>query len=295
MKGIKLLHIFRIAALTIIERCYFIPDALYLRIQHLIATGKVLHLCNPKTFNDKLQWLKLYDRRPIYTIVADKISAKEYACKHIGEEFIVPTLRIFEDVDNIDVNFLPKEFVIKCTHDSGSIYICRNSENIDYNILKKRLRKKLKTNYFHAAREWAYLNITPRIIVEPLLHDGSNNSLRDYKFYCFGGKVKLIHVDINRFEDHRKNFYDPQWNRLDIEITFPKADFDIEKPTNLKQMIDFAECLSKDFCFIRVDFYEVEGHVYFSELTPYPGAGKSRIKPAKWNLIMGQWITLPNE
>lgn len=291
---LNVIHKIRIVLLTVLQHFHFIPDALYLRLYYLVATGKQLHLNPPRTFNEKIQWLKLYDRRPDYTIIADKIAAKDYARQRIGERHIIPTLFTYKKTSEIDFDKLPEQFVLKCTHDSGSVIVCKDKAHLDRKTAIEKLNNSLQSPYFYKAREWAYRHISPKIICEPLLKSSTGDTLSDYKIYCFGGTPKLIHVDIDRFGHHRKNFYTTKWQQLNLEITFPCADTEILCPAELDKMLQMAATLAEGFPFMRVDFYDADGCLYFGELTPYPGAGKSRIKPDKWDLEMGTWIKLPH-
>lgn len=269
-----------------------IPDKTYLEILYFLKTGKKLNLKNPRTFDEKLQWLKLYDRKEEYVKLADKYEVKEYVAKLIGTEHVIPTLGVWKDVNEIDFERLPNRFVLKTTHDSGSVIICKDKASFDKNAAKEHLRRRLKQNYYYHAREWVYKNIIPRIIAEPYLEDESGG-LIDYKLFCFHGEPYLIQVDVDRFESHRRNFYTLEWEYLNLRRK--SANFDpklVSRPKNLDMMIEFAKCLSANKPFVRVDFYEVQSHVFFGEVTFYPGAGFSGFEPEEWNKILGDMIDL---
>lgn len=202
-------------------------DENYLKLIYKAIMGKKLNLDNPKTFNEKLNWLKLYDRNPIYTKMVDKYEAKKYAANVIGEKYIIPTLGIYDGFDDIDFNKLPNQFVMKCTHDSGGLIICKDKSRLDIKISKKKINKFLKRKYFYLWREWPYKNVKPRIIIEDFMIDNKTNELRDYKFFCFNGKVKFFKIDFNRDTNHQANYYDRDGNLEHFgEFTFyPAAGF----------------------------------------------------------------------
>ena len=272
-----------------------IPDEEFIRRKFKARLGYELDIQNPKTFNEKLQWLKLYDRKSIYTTMVDKYAAKEYVASIIGEEYIIPTLGVWDSFDEIDFNKLPDQFVLKCTHDSGGLVICKDKYKLDIKRARKKINKSLKTNYYFLGREWPYKDVKPRIIAEKYMADESGTELKDYKFFCFGGVVKCFKVDFNRFVEHHANYYDTNGNRLDFgEVDFPPdPNRVITLPNNLDQMIQYAEKLSSGIPFLRADFYNVDESVYFGELTFYPASGFGKIEPEEWDRILGQWIELP--
>lgn len=272
-----------------------IPSKIYLRMMYKLVVGNKLNLKNPKTFNEKLQWLKIYNKSPEYIEMVDKYDVKEYVSRKIGEDYIIKTLGVWDSVEKIDIAKLPDRFVLKCTHDSGSTFICKSKETFNFELVKSEIRKKLKSNLYWWSREWPYKNVKPRIIAEELLHDDSTDDLRDYKFMCFNGEVKCSFVCSDR---HTKNglhvtFFDRDWNVMPFERSFPKHKDGFPKPVNYEKMIEFAEMLSKDIPFVRVDFYEVNGKIYFGELTFFPGAGMEAFDPEEWDLTLGSWIELP--
>ena len=277
-----------------------LPDKQYLSIMYKSQTGRKLNLQNPETFNEKLQWLKLYDRNPAYVPLVDKYEVKKYIADKIGEEYIIPTLGVWDSVEDIDFDVLPKRYVLKCTHDSGSTIVCKDKADFDIGKAKKILNKKLHNNLFWWGREWPYKIIKPRIIAEKYMTNclGGNlikEELIDYKFMCFDGKVKCSFTCTERFtgEGLKVTFFDMDWNKLPFTRRYPASNRDIKKPEQYEKMIDLAEMLSTGIPFVRVDFYEVMGKVYFGEMTFYPGNGTEVFNPEKWDYILGSWIKLP--
>ncbi len=273
-----------------------LPDRIYLPLLYKKQIGNKLNLKSPATFNEKLQWLKLYDRKPEYTIMVDKYAVKKYVANIIGKEYIIPTLGVWDNPDEICFDTLPHQFVLKCTHNSGlGMYICRNKSKIDEKAIKDELRKGLAQNYYLTAREWPYKNVHRRIIAEKYMEDSGTTELNDYKFMCFNGNVRCTFVCSDRSENLKVTFYDKQWKRMPFERHYPASKVDIPKPKNYDKMVELAEILSKDIPFVRVDFYEINGHIYFGELTFYPGAGLEEFTPSKWDKILGDWIVLPKK
>ena len=269
-------------------------DKTYLKIRYYATFKKNLNLQNPQTFNEKLQWLKLNDRKDIYTKMVDKYEAKSYVSKIIGNKYIIPTLGIYNNFDEIDFNKLPNQFVIKCTHDSGGLVIVTDKSKLDIEKSKKKINKSLKRNYYYLGREWPYKNVKPRIIIEKYMKDNSINDLMDYKFFCFNGKCKFFKIDFNRLTKHQANYYDTKGNILPFgeEICPPDFAKKLELPVNLKKMINLAEKLSQNITFLRVDFYEINGNIYFGELTFYPASGFGKFQPEEWDLKLGNLIDL---
>lgn len=271
------------------------PDEEYLKRRFKLMLGYDLDLDNPRSFNEKIQWLKLYDRRPEYTVMVDKVKAKQYVAGIIGEEHIIPTLSVWNDPDEIDFNALPERFVLKCNHNSGSgVYICRDKSKLEISRVKAELRKGLRQNYYLHGREWPYKNVERRILAEQYMDDG-NHELMDYKLMCFNGVVRCCFTCTERFSGNglKVTFFDNDWNVMPFERHYPKSDKPIKKPVCYGQMIEFAEHLSHGIPFVRVDFYEINGVVYFGELTFYPGDGMEEFSPIEWDYKLGDWITLP--
>ena len=276
----------------------FKDDARYLQIIYYLNTHHRLNLKNPTTFTEKLQWLKLYNRRPEYTMIVDKYAVKEYVGNIIGKEYVIPTLGVWEKPEDIDIANLPDEFVLKTTHGGGScgVVICRGKSSFGMQAMVRKLNKSLKQDIYKRLREWPYKNVKKQIIAEPLLKDGFED-LVDYKFFCFNGKVRCFKIDFDRFSIHRANYYDKNGNLLKFgEADFPPDyDREINLPSNIKEMIAVAETLAAGFAFIRVDLYNVQGQIYFGEMTFYPASGLGRFTPEEWDYKMGEWLELPSK
>ena len=269
------------------------PDTFYVKAHYRLVMGSKLNLKEPITFNEKLQWLKLYDRNPKYIQMVDKIAVKKYVADIIGEEYIIPTLGIWDKFEDIDFNKLPNQFVLKTNHSGGSngVVICKDKSTLDIEAARKELNKSLRTNYFYKTREWPYKKIKPRILAETYLEDESKSELKDYKFFCFNGEPKIIQVDFHRFEDHTRNIYDIDWKLLDLKIKIKNnPNFIINKPVQLNKMLEFASLLSKNIPHVRVDFYYANGKIFFGELTFYHGSGTENFIPSNWNYKLGNWI-----
>ncbi len=273
-----------------------IPDALFLKLSYFAHFQKRLNLKNPKTFNEKLQWLKLYDRKPLYTTLVDKYEVKKYIEEKIGEEYIIPTLGVWERFDDIDFDKLPEQFVLKCTHDSGGLVICRDKSKLNVEEAKKKIEKSLKHNYYNIGREWPYKNVKPRIIAEQYMEDGSCQGLTDYKFYCFNGEAKYLYIS-EGLEDHstaKISFLTKDWEFAPFRRTDYRPYTELpEKPSNYAKMLELANQLSTGFRFLRVDLYEIQGKIYFSELTFSPCGGYMPFEPKEWDETFGSWIELP--
>lgn len=276
---------------------YLLPDKIALKIQYWFGIKRVLNLKNPKTFNEKLQWLKLYDRNPLYTQLVDKYEVRKYIAKTIGEDYLIPLLGVYDSFDDIKFDVLPDEFVLKCTHDSGGVLICADISKLDMAAAQKKINSCLNRNFYYIGREWCYKNVKPRIVCEEYMVDESGNELKDYKFMCFNGEVKCSFVCLNRNMPTGLNvdFYDMDWNQMPFERHYPSSGTKISKPKSYYKMIEFAERLSKGIPFVRVDFYEISGEVYFGELTFYPGSGFKEFTPESYDELLGSWITLPIE
>lgn len=272
-------------------------DENYLKRMFKACTGRQLDLDDPQTFNEKLQWLKLYDRNPEYTKMVDKYDAKRYVADKIGEEYVVPTFGVWDRPEDIDFEILPERFVLKCTHDCGGLVICRDKTKFDEVVAKGKLFRHMKRNYFMHGREWPYKNVRPRIFAEQLLSDEhQKDSLIDYKFYCFNGQPKFLYVS-EGLHDHdtaRISFLNLDWSFAPFQRSDYKEFEELPpKPVNYEMMLEFATILSENTPFLRVDLYEVEGKVYFSELTFFPASGYSELYPSYWNKNIGDWIKLP--
>lgn len=273
-----------------------IPDRIYLQIVYFRHFKKFIDFDNPKTFNEKIQWLKLNYRKEEYTNLVDKYRVKQYITKLIGEEYVIPTLGLWKNVDDIDFKSLPEKFVLKCNNDSGGIVICKNKKDFDEVKAKSFLKERLKNNGYWYGREWPYKNVKPCIIAEKYMEDSISKDLKDYKFFCFNGSMEFFDIDIDRFIEHRSNYYDRNGNFLPFGKTYCPPDYTkkIEMPKNLDKMIELAETISHNTVLSRIDFYEIDGQVYFGEITFYPGSGFSPFTDEKWDYKLGDMIDLPN-
>lgn len=272
----------------------FIPDKFFLKIIYKKTFKKSLNLDNPTLFNEKLQWLKLYDRKEIYTKMVDKYEAKKYVASIIGEEYIIPTLGVYEKFDEIDFEKLPNQFVIKCTHDSGGIVIVKDKKTFDRSGARRKINKSLKRNYYYVCREWPYKNVKPRIIIEKYMEDLEHDSAIDYKFFCFNGRPGVVLVCSDRFSKGglRETWFDSDWNLLPVTEGGHKIDKNIRIPEKNMEMKRLAAKLAKDITFVRVDFYEFNGKVYFGEITFFPASGFEMFSPEEWNKKLGDMIDL---
>lgn len=278
----------------------FINDKLYLKIIYYFFMNKQLNFSNVLTLNEKIQWLKIYDRKEKYIDLVDKYIVKKYIKKWIGEEYVIPTLGVWKNFDDIDFNKLPNKFVLKCTHDSGSYIICRDKNHFNLKKARSKILNKLSHNYFWVGREWAYKNIEPKIIAEEFIEDEDNESkgVTDYKFYCFNGVAFYVLVCFDRDTENTKfYFFDRNWN-LKRYNKFGKnapKDFTLSKPKNINKMFDIAGILAQksEASFVRVDLYNVNGKIYFGELTFYPNCGLDRNRLPETDLYFGGLVKLP--
>lgn len=273
-----------------------LPDRLYLQIKYFKWFRKFINFRNPKTFNEKIQWLKLYDHNPKHIIMADKYEAKLALKDIIGDEYIIPTYGVWDSFDEIDFDLLPNEFVLKTTHDCGGVVLCRDKATFDYESAKEFLTKHLNTNYYLTAREWPYKHIKPRIIAEKFMVDESGEELKDYKVFNFGGEPFCIQVDFNRFKEHKKNLYDTNWNFMNLSFNYPShPEIEIKKPDNLSEILELSKKVAGDEAFVRVDFYSINGKTYIGEVTYYPASGYGKFAPEKYDYIFGEKIVLPEK
>lgn len=271
-----------------------LSDEDFIKLLFKAEMGYDPDLENPKTFNEKLQWIKLYDHNPLYTKMVDKIAVKDYVREKIGDEHIIKTLGIWDSYDDIDFETLPEQFVLKCNHDSGGLVIVKDKEKLDRRKAGKIISSSLKVNYYKKYREWPYKNVQPRIIAETYVVDEATNSLNDYKFFCFNGKVKCFKIDFNRFVKHQANYYDENCNLLPFgEKDFPRdSSADIKMPPVIDEMKKMAEIIAAGHPFLRVDLYYANNHIYFGEITFFPASGFGKIEPVEWDSILGEWINL---
>lgn len=273
----------------------WLNDEKYLKLRYFCITNKKLNIKNPQSYNEKLQWLKLNDRKMVYTTMVDKYEVKKYVKDIIGEEYIIPTIGIFDKFKDINFEKLPNQFVIKCTHDSGGIVICKDKNKLDIKKAKKKISNSLKKNYYYHSREWPYKNVKPRIIIEKYMEDSENKSMRDYKFFCFDGKPELMYIS-EGLENHATasiSFFDMNFNLTDCKRSdYKQLDYMPNKPKTFEKMKELASVLSKNMPHIRVDFYEINGKLYFGELTFSTCSGFLPFEDEKWNKRLGDLIDL---
>ncbi len=289
VKYLSKLHYLRIYRL--------ISDQLFIKIQFRRLQGYTLNLKTPKTINEKIQWLKLYDRTSLHTLCADKYLVRDYVTSKIDEKYLVPLVQVAKSTTEINPNTLPDyPVIIKTNHDSGTCFIIRDQFKEDWNCIKKNLNKSLKRNFYYKGREWQYKNIKPLIVIEKLLMDSKGEIPMDYKVHCFNGTAMLISIDVDRnTPNHCRNWYDKDWNSLSLKWSskYNKTFEEIEKPNVFNEMISLSEILSKDFIYVRVDWYNVEDKLYFGELTFHHDSGFLPIEPLEWDLKIGNMLDLP--
>ena len=271
---------------------YLISDQYLIKKTFKQRLGRELDLENPVKFNDKLQWLKLYWYDPLAQICADKYRVRDFVAKKIGKEYLNDLYGVYESVSDLDLNKLPNSFVLKCTHGSGFNIICKNKEKINWKDEFKKIKRWLNTDYYLFKREWVYKDIKPRIICEKYLEEEQTGDLKDYKIFCFHGEPKLIMVVTDRFENQRRNFYDINWDLMDVSTRFPRENRGFSKPPNLDEMLELSRVLSKDFPHVRVDFYNVRNKIIFGELTFFHDSGYGIYKPVEFEIKMGSWLDL---
>ena len=276
---------------------WVLPDELFLKIKFRQMMGKKLDLESPQTFSEKIQWLKLYDRRPEYTTMVDKYAVKDYVAKKIGAEYIIPTLGVWDSVEDIEWDLLPNQFVLKCTHDSGGLVICRDKSKLDRQGAEKILHRGLVRDYYRKSREWPYKNVKPRIIAEKYIDPSPQIDLPDYKFFCFNGEPKFCQVISGRGSKMCIDFFDHDWTHQVFHEPkfFPFADEIPQKPKHLEEMWRLARLLAENKAFSRIDFYDINDHVYFGEITFFPTSGMGGFMPDEWDMIFGNLITLPEK
>lgn len=274
----------------------WVPDAIYLKILYRLSLGESCNLKNPVKYNEKLQWLKLHDRKPEYEKMVDKYEVRAYIAEKLGEEYLIPCYGVYDSFEQIDFSKLPEQFVLKCTHDSGSVEICKDRNAFDIKKAGERLTEALKKNYYNTYREWPYKNVKPRIIAEKFMVDEAVDDLRDYKVMCFNGEAKLIEVHENRFARDRgytQTFYDREWNKLEIaQDGYMPEDDKREKPAKLEEMLALSETIAKDMYHARIDWYLIADKLYFGEITFYDGSGFTKFADEKDDIFLGGLIEL---
>lgn len=298
VKAIRLLKNKAGLADIILQKIGFLfTDKFYISLQFRLKMGYWMDWKNPKTFTEKLQWLKLYNRKQEYTQMVDKYSVKDYVAKTIGKEYVIPTLGVWDNPEDIDWNSLPKQFVLKTTHGGGGggVIICRDKDTLDKKKTVAKLRESYRQDIYKTLREWPYKNVPRRIIAETYIEDSNqinkNCDLSDYKFYCFNGEPQIMMISVGRFTDNLCfDYYDMDWNKLPLEWDRPNSDVNHVCPPCFKQMQDLCRKLSKDIPHVRCDFYIIDDKPLFGELTFFDSSGYSRFQDEEWNFKLGSMI-----
>lgn len=273
-------------------------DEWYVKMRYRLYVGKKLNLDNPQTYNEKLCWQKVYDHNPLYTTMVDKFAAKDYVAKIIGEQYIIPTIGYWDKPEDIEWDRLPDQFVLKTTHDSGGVIVVKDKGKLNREKAIRKLNRCLKSDNYAVTREWPYKNVRRRVIAEQYMEDTKTGELRDYKFFSFDGEVKALFISQDRGkagEEVKFDYFDADFNYLDIHQYHDAGKSTPEKPVCFEEMKSLASKLSKGIPQVRVDFYEVDGKVYFGELTFFHHGGIVPFTPEKWDYTFGSWIKLPKE
>lgn len=271
----------------------FLSDELFVKLEYKLKMKNDLDIANPKRYNEKLQWLKLYDHNPLYTDLVDKYEVRKYVEDLIGKEYLIPVYGVYQNYEEIDFDALPNQFVLKPTHTSGDVFLCKDKSTIDHAELKKEVEQWLKKDYFDYHREWPYKNIEPRIVCEKFMIEKGSDRIKDYKFFCFDGKPELMFVASDRGTNTKFDFYDMQFNHLDIKQHYPKSNMSMTKPKNYDEMIKLAEILSKGYPHVRIDLYSINDTLYFGEFTFYHFSGFEPFEPDSFDFELGSLLELP--
>lgn len=293
-----LFHNPRLLAITVLDKlASFLPDKLFIKLHFRLSLGYSLNLNNPKTFSEKLQWLKFNDLHDEYAKMVDKIEAKKHVASIIGDEYIIPTLAVWNNVDDIDWDSLPESFVIKPTNDSGGLIICKNKSDFDIDKAKERIKHFGKRDYSRVSKEYPYKNVPHRFIAEEYKEDESGFELKDYKFFCFNGRAEFCQVIRGRSSKMTIDFFDRNWKHQPFHEpkAFPFSKEEITRPINYDKMLKIASALSKGIPFIRVDLYNIHGKIYFGELTFFPTSGFGGFDPIEWDKKLGDMLILPTD
>lgn len=268
-------------------------DKLYYQIRYIIKHKTSARISDPQSFSSKLIWLNLYDRNPFYNTIVDKYEVRQYIRERIGDKYLNEAYGVYERAEDIDFEKLPDQFVVKATHGSGWIVVCDDKSKLDIVKARKTMNGWLKQNFYDLWGEWVYKDLKPRLIVEKFLKNENESGLTDYKFYCFNGVIRFIQVDMDRFESHTRTYFDTKWDRIQFELGGCRAKEEpIQRPVCLDEMIEITNTLNKGFRFIRVDLYEVQGKVYFGELTLYSGNGMLNFNPKSIDMEVGSYLQL---
>lgn len=268
-----------------------LPDKPYLSLLFKRRLGYKMDWKNPQSFNQKLQWMKIYDRNPLYSKYADKVAVRDFVAATIGEQYLIPCLGVYDKAEDIDYDALPNRFVLKCNHGAKYNVICKDKSKLDIPVVNATINKWLKDEFWRTKREYHYKIIKPRVLCEQYMEDMKTGSLNDYKVFVIAGEPYMIQVDIDRFCEHKRNIYDANWNLLDVEISFPKGP-PVPRPKALDEMLLCARKLAAGFEEVRVDFYIINEKLYFGEMTFFSGAGFSCYKPRDFEFEMGKKLKL---
>lgn len=272
---------------------FFLPDKLYLKWKYKLLIGKKLDLKNPKLLSEKLQWLKLYNRNPEYTEMVDKYEVRNYIENKIGKQYLIPLVGVYDNFDDIDFDKLPNQFVIKCTHDSGGLVICKDKNTLNMKAAKKKINKFMKRNYYKVHREWPYKNVKPRIVIEKYIENKDKSDLLEYNIFCFNGIPKLVSVCYGDKEKNMFNdFYDSDFNKLDLKCIYNASNVIFDKPKQFDKMKEIASILSKNIPHLRVDFYLCNNKIYLGELTFFHFAGFTKFEPKDYEITLGNYLKL---
>lgn len=275
----------------------FLDDEVYIKRRFKSLVGYEPNLYNPQTLCEKLNWLKLYDRKEEYTNMVDKFKVKKYVADRIGEEHVIPCYGVWDSFEDIDFGLLPNQFVLKVTHDSGGFVICKDKSSFDYSQAKKKISKSLKTNYYMLNREWPYKNIKRKIIAEKYIQSLGHSDSVEYKLTCMNGEVKFITICTgvahSEASQRKNDHFDRHYNRLPWEVVYKKSAQKVSFPPQMDKMIEYAELLSNNIPYVRIDFYIIDEQIYFGEMTFYTWGGYMKFVPEKWDTILGSWLILP--
>ena len=273
-------------------------DSTYLKLYYFFQMGEVLHLKHPRKYTEKIQWLKLHDRNPQYTKLVDKILVKDYVSQTISSDIVIPLLKVYDSVDDISLDELPNQFVLKTNHSGGNtgVIVCKDKSQFNLEEAKTKLQNSLRGSAYNLLLEWPYKDVERKVFAEQYMEDETGN-LMDYKFMCFNGEPKFVHIcpDRNCGGQIHFDYYDLEWNKLPFAIEHPNSDIITPKPKSFDKMLEYARILSAGKALSRIDFYEIAGKPYFGEITFYPYSGLERFDKDEWNVTLGDWIKLPIE
>ncbi len=275
----------------------FLPDEIYLKLFYRVVTGRKLDLKNPTLFSEKENWLKIHNRNPEYKALVNKLTVRDIVAKEIGEGHTFPILGVWNSFDEIDFNKLPNQFVLKCNHDSGGAKVIRDKRKMkadEIKKLRKHFNNRMRHDFFYAGREWPYKGMERKIFAEKMMVSDNPNEkdLTDYRFFCFNGEPKILFVGTEMSQNWRFDWFDMEFNKLDIFSIHPSAGKDISKPSLFEEMKDISRKLSKGKPFVRIDLYQIDGKIYFGEQTFFHGGGLCLFSPLEWEQKLGDWLDL---